>query len=76
MIDRAETILHDEFGGVDFWRVRRSMRFAGGLVSIADDYRSKELNSTDELDGITIAEDWRDSKVIIIPCPAGNLIIL
>ena len=32
-------MLHDEFGGVEYWRVRRSMRYATELVERARAFR-------------------------------------
>ncbi|XP_017493578.1 PREDICTED: GDP-fucose protein O-fucosyltransferase 2 [Rhagoletis zephyria] len=41
----AEIVLHDQWGDKEFWRSRRSMRFAASLVAIADEYRARVLNS-------------------------------
>lgn len=34
MFDRAETLLHKDYGGVDYWRARRSMRYARRLIHL------------------------------------------
>ena len=62
MLDRAESILHDMFGGVDYWRCRRSMRFAQDLVDIADKFRLEHFDSDDVRDKTVIPDDWRDHK--------------
>ncbi|XP_053952064.1 GDP-fucose protein O-fucosyltransferase 2 [Anastrepha ludens] len=41
----AEIVLHDQWGDKEFWRARRSMRFAEPLVTIANDYRMRVLHS-------------------------------
>jgi peptide-O-fucosyltransferase len=33
MFDRAETLLHSEFGSESYWRARRSMRYATSLIN-------------------------------------------
>lgn len=47
----AEIVLHDQWGDKEFWRARRSMRFAEPLQEIAEKYRARVLNShkADEL---------------------------
>lgn len=59
MIDRAEVILHDTFGDAEYWRVRRSMRFASSLCRVGDAFRKQYLNSTDTLDVTLMPNDWR-----------------
>ncbi|KAL3116136.1 hypothetical protein niasHT_007436 [Heterodera trifolii] len=50
MVDRAETILHDQFGDHFFWKARKSMRYAKRLCSIGDTFRADQLaNSSDYL---------------------------
>ncbi len=44
-LNRAERLLHDHFGDVEYWAVRRSMRFATALVEIANRFRQNELGS-------------------------------
>lgn len=60
----AETVLHDYWGGAEYWMARRSMRFNSYLVEVADEFRSDIFNSTDEFDGTERPEDWRNEKVI------------
>lgn len=61
-IGRAETVLHDEYGGKWYWQARRSMRFASHLREEAAVFRLKYLGSDDPQDGTELAPDWRDSK--------------
>ena len=42
MFDRAETMLHTEFGGWNYWRARRSMRYATRLVRLGKNDASRE----------------------------------
>uniref|UniRef100_A0A5F8G755 GDP-fucose protein O-fucosyltransferase 2 n=1 Tax=Monodelphis domestica TaxID=13616 RepID=A0A5F8G755_MONDO len=63
MLDRAENLLHDHYGGKEYWDTRRSMVFAQHLRAVGDDFRSKYLNSTDEADKMPFAEDWTQMKV-------------
>ncbi|XP_046399109.1 GDP-fucose protein O-fucosyltransferase 2 [Ischnura elegans] len=62
MLDRAEVLLHDEFGSAEYWRSRRSMRFASPLIQEGTKFRQQFLNSSDELDDTVSPEDWRDEK--------------
>lgn len=59
----AETVLHDHWGGAEYWMARRSMRFNSNLKEVANAFRSEDLNSTDTLDGIKRSSDWRDDTV-------------
>ncbi|XP_047574161.1 GDP-fucose protein O-fucosyltransferase 2 isoform X2 [Lutra lutra] len=63
MLDRAENLLHDHYGGKEYWNTRRSMVFAKHLRAVGDEFRSKYLNSTDEADRIPFQEDWTKMKV-------------
>ena len=45
MVDRAETLLHDHFGDVHYWRARRSMRYASDLRAIGDLFRCPHFAS-------------------------------
>ncbi|KAF6385353.1 protein O-fucosyltransferase 2 [Rhinolophus ferrumequinum] len=63
MLDRAENLLHDHYGGKEYWDTRRSMVFAKPLRAVGDEFRSKYLNSTDEADRIPFQEDWTKMKV-------------
>ena len=60
MLDRGESVLHDMFGGVDYWRCRRSMVFSDLLKNAANKFRKDVLDSTDEKDGTVMPSDWRD----------------
>lgn len=55
----AETVLHDRWGGAEFWKARRSMRFNEYLVNTAQTFRSTVLNSTDQNDATQRPKDWR-----------------
>ena len=61
-IGRAETILHDEYGGKWYWKARRSMRFATHLQDKAAKFRAAHLASSDVQDGTLVPSDWRDTK--------------
>lgn len=61
----AEVALHDHYGDRLYWNARRSMRFNKDLKQIADDFRTKYLNSSDEKDMTQLPDDWRDEKVSI-----------
>ena len=60
MLDRAENLLHNEFGSVDYWMARRSMRFSDALISVANNFRSKNLDSDDEKDDTVKTAKWED----------------
>ncbi|XP_054569595.1 GDP-fucose protein O-fucosyltransferase 2 isoform X2 [Eptesicus fuscus] len=62
MLDRAENLLHDHYGGKEYWDTRRSMVFAKHLRAVGDDFRSKYLNSTNKADRIPDEEDWTKMK--------------
>ncbi|CAI2348244.1 unnamed protein product [Caenorhabditis sp. 36 PRJEB53466] len=57
-VDRAETILHEHYGEVDYWRARRSMRYSEQLVEAADAFRRTHLDSDDKRDKTELVEDW------------------
>lgn len=59
----AETVLHDYWGGAEYWMARRSMRFNSFLANVANAFRSDVLNSTDESDATVRPKDWRHEKV-------------
>ncbi|XP_075547880.1 O-fucosyltransferase 2 isoform X1 [Dermacentor variabilis] len=59
MLDRAEVILHDNFGDPVYWEIRRSMRFSKRLRDVADKFRRDILNSDEERDGTVLEEDWK-----------------
>lgn len=62
LLNHAEIVLHDVWGNREFWRVRRSMRFSKILKSIADEFRLRYFNSTDESDGVLLPPNWQDEK--------------
>lgn len=63
MLDRAENLLHDHYGGKDYWNTRRSMVFAKHLRVVGDEFRNKYLQSTDKADRTHYNEDWTQMKV-------------
>ncbi|XP_070108695.1 GDP-fucose protein O-fucosyltransferase 2 isoform X3 [Equus caballus] len=63
MLDRAENLLHDHYGGKEYWDTRRSMVFAKHLRAVGDEFRSRYLNSTDAADRTPFEEDWTRMKV-------------
>ncbi|NXC87755.1 OFUT2 fucosyltransferase, partial [Cercotrichas coryphoeus] len=63
MLDRAENLLHDHYGGRDYWNTRRSMVFAKHLRVVGDEFRKKYLQSTDEADRTQYKEDWTQMRV-------------
>jgi len=36
MFDRAETLLHVDYGGYNYWQARRSMRYAKRLITLGE----------------------------------------
>ncbi|XP_046677614.1 GDP-fucose protein O-fucosyltransferase 2-like [Homalodisca vitripennis] len=60
MFDRAEIATHMMYGDANYWKCRRSMRFAKHLVDAANAFRASHLNSTDLQDGTVRPLDWRD----------------
>ncbi|XP_050407404.2 GDP-fucose protein O-fucosyltransferase 2 [Patella vulgata] len=62
MIERAETVLHDQFGNSEYWQARRSMVFSTTLRDIGNEFRAKYLDSTDEKDNTIFEEDWTKMK--------------
>lgn len=63
MIDRAEVILHDNYGDKNYWDVRRSMRFASALIKIGNKFRQEYLNSSDDADNTILTDDWQKMKI-------------
>lgn len=57
-LDRAENVLHDVFGGVNYWKSRRSMVFAKSLQQVASHFRKTNLNSMDAKDKTVMPTDW------------------
>ncbi|XP_061391059.1 GDP-fucose protein O-fucosyltransferase 2 [Musca vetustissima] len=58
VILNAEVVLHDHWADREFWRARRSMRFAKDLVEIARQYRQTNFDSNDELEAIQRPPMW------------------
>jgi len=56
LLDRAETVLHDWFGDVEYWGCRRSMVFAPALLEDADSFIKTQLG---EEVGISREQDWK-----------------
>uniref|UniRef100_A0A0N4ZUE2 GDP-fucose protein O-fucosyltransferase 2 n=1 Tax=Parastrongyloides trichosuri TaxID=131310 RepID=A0A0N4ZUE2_PARTI len=57
-VDRTETILHDHFSDVYYWKARRSMRYSKNLIEIGNLFRKNFLHSTDESDKTLMNSDW------------------
>jgi len=74
MLDRAENVLHDWFGDINYWAVRRSMRFAKHLVKIADDYRANYLSSNDKDDDTLQHPDWNQHRKTVRSKRGGNYV--
>lgn len=72
MLDRAENLLHDWFGDVEYWGARRSMRFAEPLVARANQLRRENLDSDDSKDGTMVPDDWREERVEKRAAKGGN----
>lgn len=62
LLDRAEVLLHDDYGDKNYWSARRSMVFAAALRAIGDEFREMYLNSTDQRDGTVMSDDWREDE--------------
>ncbi|KHJ85576.1 hypothetical protein OESDEN_14693, partial [Oesophagostomum dentatum] len=61
-IDRAEAILHQNYGDVHYWEARRSMRYAKYLIEAGNLFRKEQLLSTDESDGTIVPSSFRDER--------------
>ncbi|XP_063984607.1 GDP-fucose protein O-fucosyltransferase 2 isoform X2 [Diachasmimorpha longicaudata] len=62
MFDHVEIPLHDSYGSQNFWRARRSMRFNPELDGIAQKFRRRHLNSTDDNDKTIRPQNWLDEE--------------
>lgn len=62
MIDRAENLLHDMYGGKDYWDARRSMVFSKQLVKVAEEFRKTHLDSDDGKDKTTMSDNWTENR--------------
>lgn len=54
----AEIVLHEHWADREFWRARRSMRFATNLIKCAGDFRFSYFNSTDTTELIQRPPMW------------------
>lgn len=50
MLDRAENVLHKNYGQFEYWNARRSLVFSKELRAVAANFRADFLDSTDEKD--------------------------
>ncbi|RNA15640.1 GDP-fucose O-fucosyltransferase 2 [Brachionus plicatilis] len=48
MIDRAEVIVHEDYGQTEYWKCRKSMKFSKNLIAKAHDL-IESLNSDDKI---------------------------
>lgn len=62
MLDRGENLIHDVYGGKDYWDARRSMVFSKELRDIAKEFRERYLNSTDDKDSCVLPDDWTKNE--------------
>ncbi|XP_011177082.2 GDP-fucose protein O-fucosyltransferase 2 [Zeugodacus cucurbitae] len=58
----AEIVLHDQWGDREFWRARRSMRFAEPLQAIAEEYRERILKSDKAIERIQRPPMWESER--------------
>lgn len=54
----AEVVLHEHWADREFWRARRSMRFADNLMEIAKKFRYDHFDSKDEIDYVQRPPMW------------------
>ncbi|XP_075156562.1 O-fucosyltransferase 2 [Haematobia irritans] len=54
----AEVVLHEHWADREFWKARRSMRFAENLVKIAKKFRQSYFESNDEIDQVQRPPMW------------------
>ena len=66
MFDRAETILHENIGNIEYWNLRRSMRFSEKLVKLANEFRKTYFDTDDFKDNTELPAKWESHKVILI----------
>ena len=63
MLDRAENLLHKNFGQYQIWSARRSMRFSPELRAFANNYRMTNFKSDDSSDKTDIwGANWDEVK--------------
>ncbi|XP_037935350.1 GDP-fucose protein O-fucosyltransferase 2 [Teleopsis dalmanni] len=58
----AEIVLHDSWGDVEFWKARRSMRFAPQLLEIADKFRMKHFRTNNSIEEVQRPPMWEFEK--------------
>ncbi|CAJ0931277.1 unnamed protein product, partial [Mesorhabditis belari] len=61
-IDRLETVMHADFGDREYWRARRSMRYAPHLTYLGDIFRKEKLQGNDVRDGTQLPDKWETKK--------------
>ena len=64
MFDHMEIPLHNEYGSVEFWKARRSMRYSSELYEEANYFRKLYLNSSNTVDNVQKPADWTLEKVV------------
>lgn len=63
LVRNAEIVLHDRFGDAEYWRARRSMRFAAGLESEAASFRRDVMRMPVDVDAVQRPARWQEEKV-------------
>lgn len=63
MFHHMEIPLHDSYGSLEYWKARRSMRYNTELYKIANNYRLKYFNSTNEQDNTKRPSNWENEEV-------------
>ncbi|XP_065365103.1 GDP-fucose protein O-fucosyltransferase 2 [Calliphora vicina] len=54
----AEIVLHEHWADREFWKARRSMRFADNLMKVAADFRMSNFDSNDNMDNVQRPPMW------------------
>lgn len=72
----AEVVLHDGFGDAEFWRARRSMRFAKTLVEVAEEFRRNVMGERGDLDEVQRPPRWQDEKVSNLSLILINVVMI
>jgi len=83
-LDRAETVLHDKFGQLDYWSARRSMQFSKKLFDEAIEFEKENGLISDEDAGhnqigsiLYLGENWNSyqpKNLLKKPLIGGNYI--
>jgi len=72
-IDRAETVLHDKFGQLDYWSARRSMQFSEKLFRTAVNFEKVNgLISEDNEKIEYLGENWKNYNPKKLPTKVGG----